>query len=92
MCERTIGCRRSERGDGDAEGGREDRAVGIDADGRADLRRTGVRVRDETPGGPRAAATTCHGGCRRATRIEEELSCREALDEAHGAATPRTRP
>jgi hypothetical protein len=25
-------------------------------------------------------------------RIEEELSCREALDEAHGAATAGTRP
>jgi hypothetical protein len=91
MCRRITRCRRSERGDGDADDGRDGGVVGIDADRRADLRRTGVRAHSETPGGPGLRLRRVMEDVGE-PRIEEELSWREALDEAHGAATAGTRP
>jgi hypothetical protein len=55
-----------ERGDGDADGVRDGGAVGIDAGRGVDLRRTRGRARRDNAWRTEGAATTCHGGCRRA--------------------------
>ena len=64
----------------------------LDADRGADLRRPRVRARRDT------AWRTEVCGLRRVMedvgeeRMEEDLPCREALDQTHGAATASTRP
>ena len=91
MCGRTTWCRRFERDDGDADGVGDGGIVGVGADRGADLRRTRVRARPITPGGPRVplrgVMKDVGDQC-----FKEELPCGEALDEAHGAATAGTRP